>query len=199
MRTLIIIKIAGVANDALQNDALQASMAPALQQVQLGSSVITKTRKENQKDEQRWKEIESRINSLLFNWNKVRIYQEGLPLAKPELISKIVNESAKQNKNYLLIKKLAAQGARVEGTENSTFLLTEYGFMKKIKESEGTEKEKVEKEYAKIKQDLLARRTSFIADRITITLLEGEIGILFIGSRLAVESKLPADIEIRAI
>lgn len=187
MRNLIIIKIF--------TSFRGVSIAPALQD---GMEPFAK--KEQQEIQNFWDETERKIEALNLDWNKARIYQEGLPLARPELIAKIIERSAQLSRNYEIIRNLISKGATVEGTENLDLLLVEHGSFKAFREAKSEEeRKKAAEDYTRIKGDLLARRDSFIAERINITLSEGETGILFIGAYHNVDSKLPKNIVVRVL
>lgn len=170
-------------------------MAPALQrgvEAKLG-------KKEQQEIQHFWEEAEHKITTLSLDWSKVRIYQEGLPLARPELLAKIIDKSAQQSKNYQVIKKLVSKGATAEGTENPDLLLVEHGSFKAFLEAKTEEeRKKAAEDYKGIKSDLRARRDSFMAERINTTLLESETGILFVGAN-HVTDKLPKDITVKIL
>lgn len=185
MKDLIIFKIPSYSS---------ISIAPALQ-----SKEVNLGKKEQQEIQRFWDEAESKIDALNLKWHNVRIYQEGLPIARPELIIKIIDKSAQLDKNYQIIKKLISKGAIAEGTENPDLLLVEHGSFKAFLEAKSEEeRRKVAEDYKQIKADLRARRKSFIAERINITLKEGETGILF--SKVNhVTDKLSKDITIRIL
>jgi len=187
MKNLIIIKIPSF---------IGPNIAPALQQ----SRIPKLERKEEREIQRFWYEIEQKIEASNLDWSMVRIYQEGLPLARPELITEIVDKSSEQSENYQIIKKLISKGARVEGTEDPSLLLVEQGFLKEFIEAKNEEeRKKVAEEYKGIKADLRNRRNSFIAERINITLLKGETGILFVRAHHNIDPKLQKDIAVKIL
>lgn len=187
MRSLIIFKIPSF-------EAI--NIAPALRR----GTEVKLEKKEQQEIQHFWDEAERKIEALNLDWSMVRIYQEGIPLARPELITKIIDKSAEQDRNYQIIKKLISKGARLEGAENPDRLFEEYSSFKAFLEAKNVEeRKKVVGDYAGIKADLRARRNSFITERINTTLLEGETGILFIRAYHNIESKLQKDIVVKIL
>ncbi|MBP9014955.1 MAG: hypothetical protein KBH15_00425 [Candidatus Atribacteria bacterium] len=136
-----------------------------------------------------WQWIKDKIESLQLNYEKVRIYQDGLPLCGKEL--EIVQKLAERGSiNYKIILELINKGAKLEGTESKDLLLEEYNYIKDIATSSD------KKEQKKGGKQLLIRRDNYIAQRINKTLREGETGILFIGSEHRVDKYLSRDIKI---
>ena len=86
--------------------------------------------------------------------------------------------------NYRILLKLAERGAALEGTEDPDLLRTEYELiMKTAGHAPATELAgPSEGAHAAQFQELLDLRDRFIARRIDATLLEGEVGILFLGA-----------------
>jgi len=90
----------------------------------------------------------------------------------------------KGSRNYLLINKMIIRGARLMGTENSALLLEEYNRLHNNNSHFSSAKEQ------------LGRRDRFIAQRIEITLLDGEVGLIFIGADHNVAKFLHSDMQI---
>jgi hypothetical protein len=136
-----------------------------------------------------WQWIKDKIESLKLTYEKVRIYQDGLPLCGKEL--DIVQKLAERDSvNYKIILELISKGAKLEGTESKELLLEEYNNIKNITATS------VKKEYRKRSKQLLIRRDRYIANRINKTLREDETGILFMGGKHEVDKYLPKDIKI---
>ncbi|TRZ68912.1 MAG: hypothetical protein D4Q77_00635 [Methanothrix sp.] len=143
-----------------------------------------------------WDEVESELDGLNLDYNKVRIYQDGLPCGG-ELGERIVRETAdKGSRNYQIIGKLMGWGAIIEATESPELLLKEFEYIKAMVNA-ATEKEKIDAalRYDRMKDKLIESRDTFIAKAIGATLKDGEIGLLFIGAAHNVLPKLPDDIE----
>jgi len=141
-----------------------------------------------------WLGIRQKIFALGLDYRKTKVYQDGLPVCDQELA--IASDLAKaDNENYKIVWELIQRGAELMGTENHELLLAEYNYIKDIAQIDAlAEKEKAIKEYEKKAADILERRDQYIADRITLTLKDGETGILFIGMRHRVDEKLPEEI-----
>jgi len=128
-----------------------------------------------------WNEIRKKVLGLNLNWEKVRIYQDGLPVCGKE--QDIVKTLAEKGLlNHKLIIELQEKGAVIEGTENPELLLAEYNSIMMIVQAENlAERDRLIKKYNKVSSELLFKRNHFIADRIDNTLKKGETGILFLG------------------
>ena len=143
-----------------------------------------------------WQGVRQKIFELGLDYNKTKVYQDGLPVCDKELA--IASDLAQRgNENYKIILKLIQLGAKLVGTEDPGLLLEEYNYIKGITKIDNLEeKEKAIKKYEKKARDVLQRRDQFIANRISKTLMEGEVGILFMGMRHRVDEKLPKDMEV---
>lgn len=142
-----------------------------------------------------WKEIERVIESLPLSYEKVRLYQDGLPVCDREV--EIVTDLAKAgSQNHRLLLCLMEKGARIMGTESSELLVEEYALTKEnLTDGAGTEKAALITTRRKTLTDsLLKRRDQFIANRINSTLQTGETGVIFLGLLHALEEWLPKDI-----
>ncbi len=143
-----------------------------------------------------WRGIREKIFHLGLDYNKTKVYQDGLPVCNKELA--IASDLAHAgNENYKIILELVQWGAKLVGTEDPGLLLEEYNYIKDITKIDNLkEKEKAIKKYEKKARDILQRRDEFIANKISKTLMEGEVGILFMGMRHRVDERLPKDLEI---
>jgi len=135
-----------------------------------------------------WQWIKTKIKGLKLTYEKVRIYQDGLPLCGKEL--DIVQKLAERGSiNYKIILELINKGAKLEGTESKELLLEEYNNIKDITTTS------IKREYKEGNKKLLIRRDRYIANRINETLRRDETGILIIGSEHKVYKYLPKDIK----
>lgn len=143
-----------------------------------------------------WLGIREKILALNLPYQRLKIYQDGLPICGRE--REIVQEIAKRGSpNHQLILELMEKGAKLMGTEREDLLLAEYHQMQKLVEITNIqEKRKLSEEYRKRGLPLLRERDEFIAQRIAQTLEEGEIGLLFLGMLHNVAERLPKDIEV---
>jgi hypothetical protein len=146
--------------------------------------------------EQMWTEIEATIERLPLRYEKVRIYQDGLPECGREF--EIVSELAKAgSRNHRLLLKLKALGATIMPTESGELLREEYRLIKAgFASRSGPAKTDAQRCPQPNADDLLGRRDNCIADRINRTLHPGETGILFIGMAHSVCHLLAKDISI---
>ncbi|MDI6839633.1 MAG: hypothetical protein QMD71_02060 [bacterium] len=141
-----------------------------------------------------WNKIREKVIGLDLEWQKVRIYQDGLPVnGKEQFIVKTLAE--KGNLNYKLILELVKKGARIEGTEDMELLKAEYANILRIAQAKNiTERDRLIEQCNQVASDLLVKRDRFIANRINETLKEGETGILFLGMMHQVHKLIPRDI-----
>jgi hypothetical protein len=140
-----------------------------------------------------WTQIEQTVRGLEIPWERVRLYQDGLPVCGRE--SEVVREMAESgSRNYRLVQELAGRGATLMGTESLELLMEEYDRAKKLlADQEGLSPKKKQ---ADLDEALLHRRDLFIAKRINETLRSGEIGLLFLGVLHSLEDGLDQDIEV---
>jgi len=157
-----------------------------------------------------WERIRKEILSLPLDYNKVKLYQDGLPKCGRELeiVKKLASEGSE---NHKLLQDLVERGSKLIGTEDPQLLLEEYKRMKKrglkalasskasgsgveIKEGgfQGTTDPKLP-----TYDEITLRRDRYIARRIDETLREGEIGLLFMGAIHRTAEMLPPDIKVR--
>jgi hypothetical protein len=138
-----------------------------------------------------WTTIEKSINDFGLNFLKVKIYQDSLPVCGKE--SEIVDDTAKTGSyNYLLLQTLRDKGAIIMGTESPELLLEEYALMKRVYQPK-LGQEPPSPQFA---QSLLDRRDEFIARRIEETLIDEEVGLLFLGLNHRIEGRLSDDISL---
>ena len=134
--------------------------------------------------------------NLDLKWEKVRLYQDGLPVCgkEREIVYKLAQDG---NINYKIIWDLIQKGATLEGTEDPQLLRQEYSYTLKIAQAENLDqRDRMIKEYNKAGVGLLLKRDQFIAQRIDQTLRQGEAGVLFLGAMHRIDRFIPKDIEI---
>jgi len=146
--------------------------------------------------EKMWTKIEGAIDRLALSYERVRIYQDGLPVCGRE--AGIVSDLAKVgSRNHQLLLRLMERGATVMGTESSELLVEEYELVKRLLDAESSgEGKKIEAELKALSSSLLERRDRYIADRINTTLLVGETGIVFLGMLHSLGEMLAKDIRV---
>lgn len=145
-----------------------------------------------------WEKIETEVKGLSYEFGKMKVYQDGLPDTRPELVEKIVSEV--QSQNYALLRWLKGKGATIVGTENPDLVTEEYQLLKAIFEAtdEG-QKLEAKKQYQERADTFLSLRDAYIAQKINATLKEEERGVLFIGVAHNIESVLPNDISVKSL
>lgn len=146
-----------------------------------------------------WETLEKVILSLGLDFNRVRIYQDGLPVCGRE--ADIVRDLAESGgTNYKIVLDLMERGASLEGTESLELLLQEYDRLKSGKDATAASTgEAPGQEQCDTAAKLLQARDRFIADRIDQTLRPGEVGMLFVGALHNVVEHLPATVEVMAL
>lgn len=149
--------------------------------------------------EEMWRGIDETITDLPLNWSNVRLYQDGLPVCGKE--REIVDELAGRGSiNHQIVVKLTHKGGKLEGTEDPRLLIEERTAIQRIEMAlDAVEKERAIQEYAAAGALLLEQRDRFIADRIDLTLRQGETGLLFMGMLHRVDRWLPKDIVVEYI
>lgn len=143
-----------------------------------------------------WDKIETVIGDLSLSFEKVRLYQDGLPVCGLEV--KIVTEIAKAgSRNHLLLINLMEKGATIMGTESPELLIEEYNLVKRILAAENSvEAARIEACQKSLSDVLLKKRDQYIADRINRTLGMDETGIIFLGMLHSLDSLLEKDIQV---
>jgi hypothetical protein len=142
-----------------------------------------------------WSEIEQAIESLALPYERVRIYQDGLPVCGREV--EIVAELEKAgSRNHRLLLGLKEKGATIMGTESSELLVEEYQLVKEVFASRKPEvATRGEVRRKALRDSLLKRRDQYIAQRID-TLQMGETGLIFLGMLHSLGPWLAKDIRV---
>lgn len=159
--------------------------------------------------DQMWTKIELAVEDLDLPYERVRLYQDGLPVCARE--TEIVRELAETgSRNHQFLLRLIERGATLMGTESAELLVEEYELMKEILSAgDASEAAKparhreisgeaggIESGQKVLSDSLLKKRDQFIAHRVNSTLQAGEIGILFLGMLHTLTSVLDKDIRI---
>jgi len=152
-----------------------------------------------QQVEKSWDNIEIELFKTLkkTSFDRIKIFQDGLPVAGDVGI-KIVKDSAENgSKNYLIVDRLLNRGAKLEVAENKEFLLKEYYLLSEINKAETPEKQlEAYLAYQKTSRELIDSRDHFIANQINASLKNGDTGIAFFGASHSIIDKLKKDIKI---
>ena len=116
-----------------------------------------------------------------------------MPICQHE--QEIVSELAESgSRNHRLLLQLQSRGARVMGTESPELLVEEYQ-LAKASLAFGVTAEDASRQ-RQLRDTVLEKRDRFIADRINVTLGDGETGILFIGMLHSLSRFLDSDIRV---
>lgn len=143
-----------------------------------------------------WDSIESYMDSL--DVTDFQIYQDGLA-ADGSLGQRIVKEATRKgSRNYRLVERLMARGAKIVKTEDVSTVLKEVELIKKIARSKSVPRRLFAAlKYELAKKRLLEERDEFIAQTINDSLVGN--GILFIGAFHNVIPKLASDILVEEV
>ena len=142
-----------------------------------------------------WTEIETTIDALPLSFDRVRLYQDGLPVCGRE--AEIVTELARSgSRNHQLLLRLMAQGAVLMGTESGDLLVQEYQSARQSLTTRPPRAAGVAAPRRALSEALLQRRDQFMAQRIHETLKSGETGILFLGMLHSLERYLNPDVKV---
>lgn len=144
-----------------------------------------------------WRELGEQVTGLPLDWEKTRLYQDGLPVCEHELA--IVTElSHKGNPNHQILLALVTKGATLMGTEDAALVLREYRRIQALVAAERAGKKDVPALRAE-GDEILKARDAFIAARIDSTLRAGESGVLFIGLSHGVAELLKEKMDVRSL
>ena len=143
-----------------------------------------------------WAQIEQAIESLVLNYERVRLFQDGLPVCGRE--AEIVAELAKAgSRNHRLLLRLGEKGATIMGTESSALLVEEYQVVKEDFAARRFQARVPGQARSKaLRESLLKRRDQYIARRINETLRRGETGLMFLGMLHSLGDWLDKDIRV---
>jgi len=143
-----------------------------------------------------WGEIEQTIDGLVLPYERVRVYQDGLPVCgrEPEIVTELAKVGSR---NHRLLLRLREKGATIMGTESSELLVEEYQVVKEDFAGRRFEVRVPGRVGRKALRDsLLKRRDQYIADRVNGTLLKGETGLIFLGMLHSLSPWLDKDIRV---
>jgi hypothetical protein len=149
-----------------------------------------------------WSRVEEQIDAWGLAYERLRLYQDGLPYCGRE--AEIVRTLAEAGSlNCRLLLKLMERGARITGTESPELLLAEYDLARKSLPGERAGKPAPAQagrpagkpaRRAFPHRRLLDLRDRYIAARIDETLEPGDTGLIFLGMLHSLDGRLPADI-----
>jgi len=145
---------------------------------------------------QMWAHIRRTVEGWEIPWEKVRLYQDGLPLCGRE--KEIARDLAKAGSpNHQLLVSLMSKGATLMGTESGELIVEEYRLAQEILAAKDPEDaDRIEAQHKARSRSLIVCRDHFIAGRINESLRAGEIGLLFLGLLHSIEPHLAKDIRV---
>jgi hypothetical protein len=143
-----------------------------------------------------WAEIRRTVEGWELPWERVRLYQDGLPRCGRE--AEIVADLASAGSpNHQLLMSLMKRGATLMGTESPDLLLEEYRLVQQVLAAKDPEEAaRLEVRHGARSRSLLAQRDQYVARRINETLHAGETGLLFLGMLHSLDSRLAKDIRV---
>jgi len=142
-----------------------------------------------------WIDLEGVIDALDLSFDRVRLYQDGLPVCGRE--AEVVTELAQAgSRNHQLLLRLMARGAILMGTESGDLLVEEYQLARQSLTARPPRAAGPAARRRALSEALLQRRDQFMAQRLNDTLKPGETGILFLGMLHSLEQYLHQDIRI---
>ena len=142
-----------------------------------------------------WRKLEEQVEELRLPYERVRLYQDGLPYCGRE--AEIVRTLAEAGSlNCRLLLKLMNRGARITGTESPELLLEEYNLARTALAG-GNRRKPAGR--ADPHQRVLELRDRYIATRIDQTLEPGETGLIFLGMLHSLDHRLAADVRVKQV
>lgn len=143
-----------------------------------------------------WRDLRTTVEAWELPWEKVRLYQDGLPQCGREM--EIVTTLARAGSpNHQLLLSLMSRGATLMGTESPELLVEEYRLAREglaAEDSDAATAGRTQREARS--RALLARRDRYIAKRINDSLCPGDIGLVFLGMLHSLEPYLAGDIRV---
>lgn len=143
-----------------------------------------------------WNDLRRTVEQWDLPWEKVRLYQDGLPRCGRE-VDIVTTLAGAGSPNHQLLLSLMGRGATLVGTESPDLLVKEYRLVQEELAATDSRGAATKAEHEARSRALLARRDRYIARRISESLPPGEIGLLFLGMLHSVEPYLVKDIEVR--
>jgi hypothetical protein len=190
MRTLIYIPI-------IHTQADMGALAGAMRRLAIEKLGRREWERNVKAVDQLWGVIRGTIEKLDLPYQRVRLFQDGLPDCGREV--QIVTDLAHAGSpNHQVLLFLMGKGATLMGTESADLLLEEYQLAQQVLNAQDLgEAERVQAKQKSLSQSLLEKRDRYIAERINQTLDEGETGILFVGMLHSLHQRLDRDIQVQ--
>jgi hypothetical protein len=187
-RTLILIPV-------IHTQADMGALNEPIQRMKVAKLGKKNLECNSEKVDRLWTQIEQTLDGLAIPYERVRVYQDGLPVCGHEL--EIVSELAKAgSRNHQLLLKLMEKGATIMGSESSDLLVEEHQLLQQAFSAPRSKIPARVASQGRILDSLLERRDRFLAARINTTLQTGETGLLLLGMLHSVELWLAKDIRV---
>lgn len=190
MRRLLYIPI-------IHSEADMGGAGAAL--AQKSAAVLGQRRWERHQDtvHRYWESIRAFL--LPLDPTQVKMYQDGLA-ADGDMGRHIVEEAARRgSQNYHLVLELLSRGAELRKTEDPALLLQERQSIAELAQpGEAGGDGQDTRRYRERRDRLMEERDRFMAETISATLKEGELGLLLVGTYHDVVPRLAPDIQVRA-
>lgn len=142
-----------------------------------------------------WGDLRRTVEGWDLPWDKVRLYQDGLPQCGRET-DIVTTLAGAGSPNHQLLLSLMSRGATLVGTESPDLLLKEYRLVQEQLAAHESGAAAIRAEHDTRSRALLAQRDRYIARRINESLLPGDTGLLFLGMLHSVEAYLAKDIDV---
>lgn len=141
-----------------------------------------------------WQAVRSALEHLGLDYQRVHLYQDGLPVCGREL-ELVRKAAAGGSQNHQLLLDMIGRGADLVGTEDPKLLLEEYRNVRAGmgQRCEGRRLDESAGENSRYRQTL-AKRDAYIGRRIGESLRQGRTGIVFLGIMHEIAPYLPGDI-----
>jgi hypothetical protein len=187
-RTLILIPI-------IHTEADMGALREPIRRMKAAKLGEKSLQRNSEMVNQLWTQIEQTLEGLAISYERVRVYQDGLPVCGHELA--IVSELAKAgSRNHQLLLKPKEKGATIMGSDSSELLVEEYQLLRQAFSAPRSKVPELVASQGSILDSLLQRRDQFLAARINTTLQQGETGLLLLGMLHSVELWLAKDIRV---
>lgn len=123
-----------------------------------------------------WRVTENYFQTSNLPLDGAKVYQDNLPDLEDAFVQRTVDKALPSSPNMNFLRWLKSQGAKIMGTEDLELLIRQ--------------RDAVLAGNAREAYRIAAERDTQIAERISSSLEEGELGILFLGMGHKIEDKL---------
>lgn len=151
-----------------------------------------------------WSSLRVGLEQWDCEFQKLLVFQDALPVGPPRadgIEHKIVTELAEKGSvNHQLIASLIQRGATLVGTEDPALLMREYELVKQflnLRLNDDSQTDDQESAITRRQAELLVQRDQYIANRIDVTLVAPQVGLIFLGMLHRLEDHLPSDVRVR--